>query len=258
MGAGPIYVVLLDGPVFKSEYLLMRVIAPLKALLLISALILSACGGGTNTAGAGGSGVGGTGITTVQGNVSQVLARASQRRERTFAQRAVAALTDWISAPANAQSMVLEGIQVIGGGQSTTTDGNGNFELRNVAPSDDFALTFVLENDRTIVLPVGSVPPDSRVQVIDVVLDPNRGIATAADVAVEENAASVPGLDIASDNVNGAAGNGNNGNNGNNGSNGNNGNNGIEGIENIEGINGLGPDNAGQNNPAGSPPPAFR
>lgn len=249
------------SPVFKKKQFLMRVTASpprsLNALLLILTITLSACGGGTNTAGAGGSGIGGTGITTVHGNVSQVLTDTSRVRDRTFTQRVFAVLTDWLSTPANAQSMLLEGIEVIGGGQITTTDGNGNFALENVAPSDNFALTFVLEDEQMIVLPIGVVPSGSHVQVIDVVLDANQGVATAADVEIKKNedSGNVQGMNLPNNNANGA-GNARNGNNAGNSDNPGNGGNPLNGDNPVNGGNashGNPPDNAGQNIPTGVP-----
>jgi len=168
----------------------MRPTAPsryLNVLVLALTLALTSCGGGTNTAGAGGSGVGGTGITTVTGNVSQVVARAPATQDPGLARSMLAVATGWLAAPAGAQEGSLAGIQVIGGGQSTTTDGAGEFELQDVTPSDNFRLIFIPEEDRTIVLPIGTVRSGARVRVVNVVLDTGRGVANADDVEVQED-----------------------------------------------------------------------
>ena len=159
----------------------------LNILVLALTFALSSCGGGTNTAGAGGSGIGGTGITTVTGNVSQVVARAPTAPEPTLTRKLLAIATGWLAAPANAQNEAFGGITVIGGGQSTTTDNTGEFVLEGVTPSDNFQLIFIPEEDRTIVLPIGVVPSGARVRVVNVVLDTNRGVAQADDVEVERN-----------------------------------------------------------------------
>jgi len=170
----------------------MRPIMPLRylnCLILALTLALTSCGGGSNTAGAGGSGVGGTGITTVTGNISHVVAMAPQG-ERTLSKRMLAGVFNWLSTPVNAQAIQLGGIQVFGGGQSTTTGGDGRFELNDVAPSDNFTLRFVLEDNeenQTVVLPIGAVPAGSRVQVNDIVVNADQGFASAGDVEVKEN-----------------------------------------------------------------------
>ena len=159
-------------------------------LIVALALALSSCGGGSNTAGVGGSGIGGTGITaaTVNGNVVQVVNQA-RLRDPALAQKLLAMVTDWLSAPANAQtgSGPIEGIQVIGGGRITTTDSGGNFELQGVNPSANFVLNFVLSQDQTIALPIGAVPAGSRVTVRNITLNADQGFASADDVEVEEN-----------------------------------------------------------------------
>lgn len=163
-------------------------------IVLLMALGLSSCGGGTNTAGTGGSGIGGTGITTVAGNVSQVVASASEQQNRTLAGRFITTVTDMIAGPVNAQSQSdsVEDIRVIGGGRITTTNADGSFTLNDVTPSESFTLFFELPDDRSIVLPIGAVPSGSRVQVINVVLDTGLGFASAEEVRVEENAGGSP------------------------------------------------------------------
>lgn len=162
-----------------------RILIP---LVLAFALALSSCGGGTTTVGSGESGIGGTGITTVVGNVSQVIDRdQGDDLARAQIQRAVAEAMDWITTPVNASSTRLGGIKVFGGGQSATTDDSGNFKLEGVSPSDNFVLTFVFEDDETVSLPIGSVPPRSRVQVNNIVVDIEKGFATPGSVEVEED-----------------------------------------------------------------------
>lgn len=158
----------------------------LNAFIVILTIALSSCGGGTHTAGAGGSGIGGTGITTVTGNVSQVVARAPQG-DQTLARRVLAGAVRWVSAPANAQAFQLGGIQVFGGGRMTTTDDSGNFVLEDVAPSDNFVLSFVFEDNETITLPIGAVPAGSRARVHDIVVDVEQGFATPSRVEIDED-----------------------------------------------------------------------
>lgn len=158
----------------------------LNPLIIILAMALSSCGGGTHTAGAGGSGIGGTGITTVTGNVSQVVAQAPQD-EQTLARRLFAGAMSWVSTPVNAESHQLGGIRVVGGGRMTTTDDSGHFVLEDVAPSDNFVLSFVFEENETITLPIGAVPPGSRARVNDIVVNVEQGFATPGDVEIEEN-----------------------------------------------------------------------
>ncbi len=157
----------------------------LNPLILVLTVVLSSCGGGSNTSGAGGSGIGGTGITTVTGNVSQVIAEAPQE-DQALARRMLAGAVEWLAAPVNAQSARLGGIQVFAGGQVTTTEEDGSFVLEDVAPSDNFVLNFVFEDNQTIALPIGAVPPGSRVEVRNVVVDTTQGIATPEEVEIEE------------------------------------------------------------------------
>lgn len=157
------------------------------AVLLALTLVLTSCGGGTYTAGAGGSGIGGTGITTVTGNVSQVVAEAGQPGSLFAGSRTLAVLSRLAANAANAQSGSLAGIQVTGGGRTTTTDGAGGFHLEGVTPSDDFVLTFVVPTDGPITLPIGTVPAGALVRVDNVVLHTGQGTAAAGDVKVEPN-----------------------------------------------------------------------
>lgn len=160
----------------------------LNLLILAATLVLSSCGGGTNTAGAGGSGIGGTGITTVTGNISQIITTAPDE-EQALARRMIAGLVNWLSAPANAQAAQLGGVRVIGGGQSTTTDDSGAFVLEDVRPSDSFNLSFIFEDNQTITLPIGQVTAGKLVQVNDIVIDTAQGFANAGDVEIEDNPA---------------------------------------------------------------------
>lgn len=157
-------------------------------LILVLAVALSSCGGGSNTAGVGGSGVGGTGITTVTGNVSQVVARAPG--DRPLARRLLADTVSWLAAPVNAQSGSLAGIQVIGGGKVTTTDASGEFILEDVTPSDNFILRFVFEDNDPILLPIGAVPAGARIRVINIQVDTGQGFATAGGIEIRENGGS--------------------------------------------------------------------
>lgn len=176
----------------------------LNPLILLLTLALSSCGGGTNTAGSGGSGIGGTGITTVTGNVSQVIAEGPEEEEEmqdaSLARRMVAGAMSWVSAPVNADEVPLGDITVFGGGGRTTTDDSGNFVLEDVAPSANFILQFVVEDRKPVVLPIGTVPAGKRAQVNNIVVDVDQGLATAENVVIEEN-------DAPGDESNGAAGN---------------------------------------------------
>jgi len=157
------------------------------AVLLALTLTLTSCGGGTYTAGAGGSGIGGTGITTITGNVSQVVAEMQRRDDPFVSRRMLAALSRLATTAANAQSGSLAGIQVTGGGRKATTDGSGSFHLEGVTPSDDFVLSFVVATDGPITLPIGTVPTGSHVRVDNVILHTGQGTAAAEDVKVEPN-----------------------------------------------------------------------
>lgn len=157
----------------------------LNPLILVLTVALSSCGGGSNTSGAGGSGIGGTGITTVTGNVSQVITEAPQN-EQALARRMLAGAASWLARPVNADSQPLGDIKVFAGGQVTTTDDDGRFKLVDVVPSDNLVLSFVLENNQTIALPIGAVTPGSRVEVRNVVVDATQGVATPEAVEIEE------------------------------------------------------------------------
>lgn len=157
------------------------------ALLLMLALALSSCGGGSDSDSGGGGGSDNGGTATVAGNVSWVVEPAPQARDRTPGQILLAAAVDYLAAPANAQA-VLDGIQVIGGGQQDTTDAEGNFSLEGVTSSDNFILRFELGEDQSITLPIGVVPDGSRVTVINIVLNADQGFAQAEDIEIEENA----------------------------------------------------------------------
>lgn len=155
-------------------------------LILILALALSSCGGGSDTtAGVGGSGVGGTGITTVSGNVSQVVAAGPANQ--TLARRLLFDTVDWLAAPVNANPDSLADIQVIGGGRVATTNDSGEFILEDVTPSDNFVLRFVIPEEDPILLPIGSVPDGARIRVINIVVDTGQGFATAGGIEVQEN-----------------------------------------------------------------------
>ncbi len=155
-------------------------------LLVFLTLVLSSCGGGTTTVGSGESGIGGTGITTVTGNVSQVIADGPDA-EHAMVRRMIAGAVNWVAPPVNADLTLLGGIHVIGGGQFTTTDDSGNFVLEDVSPSNNFVLSFVFEDDETVALPIGTVPAGARVTVNDIVVDVDQGFATPGNVEIEEN-----------------------------------------------------------------------
>ncbi|MDZ7839940.1 MAG: hypothetical protein U5R46_03835 [Gammaproteobacteria bacterium] len=158
-------------------------------LILILALALSSCGGGSGTtAGVGGSGVGGTGITTVTGNVSQVVAAGPANQ--TLTRKLLAGTVDWLATPVNAQSGSLAGIQVIGGGRVTTTNDSGEFILEDVTPSDNFVLRFVLPDEDPILLPIGSVPDGARIRVINILVDTGQGFATAGGIEIQDSGGS--------------------------------------------------------------------
>lgn len=181
----------------------------LNALILALTLVLSSCGGGSNTAGAGGSGIGGTGITTVTGNISYVVAPSSQA-ELAPGGNLLAGVINWLSSPViaqDAQDVQLGGIQVFGGGRSAITDDAGNFTLEDVAPSDHFVLNFVLEENETVSLPIGVVRAGTRVKVNDIVVNADQGFANAGSVEVEENTTSSEDPDNGSAGTPGGAGN---------------------------------------------------
>jgi len=157
----------------------------------ILVLALASCGGGLSTAGNGGSGVGGTGITRVSGNVVQVVASEQETSNREARGGLFVSLVRWISRGAIAQSTSLGGIRVSGGGQSTTTDTSGDFELLGVRPGDDFRLTFEAAGSRPIVLPVGEVSTGASVEIKDIVLDTLNGTAEAAEIRIQENPGNV-------------------------------------------------------------------
>lgn len=158
-------------------------------IILVLAIALSSCGGGSGTtAGVGGSGVGGTGITTVTGNVSQVVAAAPTNQ--TLAGKLLADTVDWLAAPVNAQSGSLADIQVIGGGRVATTNDIGEFTLKDVKSSDNFVLRFVFPDEDQILLPIGSVPDGARVRVINILVDTGQGFATAGGIEIQEDGGS--------------------------------------------------------------------
>lgn len=165
----------------------------LNLLILVSALALASCGGGATTAGSGGSGIGGTGITTVTGNVVEVIATAPEQEQASLGGRMIARAVRWVAAPVSAAATDLAGIRVVGGGQITNTDENGDFVLEDVSPSESFILTFELADDSTINLPIGTVPAGSLVQVSDIVINADEGFANPGDIDIEENPGSGPG-----------------------------------------------------------------
>lgn len=191
----------------------MRLTVPprfLHPLILVLTFALSSCGGGTDTAGAGGSGIGGTGITTVTGNISQVVALAPQD-DQPLARSLLAGAFNWFSTPVNAQSTPPDddqrgGIQVFGGGQLTTTNDDGEFVLEDVEPSDNFVLRFVFEENQTVTTSIGPVPPGALVTVSDIVVDTEQGFANPGSVRVEENRQSNNGNSQNASNNNNATG----------------------------------------------------
>ena len=159
----------------------------LRIVALTSALSLMSCSGGSGvTAGAGGSGIGGTGVTLVRGNVATVVAAL----ESTEQVRMVAGLIDLLNPPAIAQSGSVANILIFGGGQSDTTDELGRFELIEVTPSPNFALTFTFSDGEQINLVIGSVPELAAVEVNNIVVDKRQGNASPSSVEVKDNSGS--------------------------------------------------------------------
>jgi hypothetical protein len=159
----------------------------IRLTVLTAALVfLTSCGGGTTTAGAGGSGIGGTGITaTVNGNVAQVVAQGPSPDQGGLPVRMLAAIIDLFAARVNAQTGGVGGIGVQGGNQQTVTDSMGRFSLPNATPSDNFQIVLTFPDAQQIGFNIGSVPPGSTVQVSNIVVNKSRNTARPSAVNVE-------------------------------------------------------------------------
>ncbi len=135
-------------------------------------LVISACGGGT-TAGVGGTGIGGTGISlaTVNGNVAQVTASAMDPLNTGHQAQMLATHIELLHKTASAQTGGVTRIVVKGGGQRSTTDQFGRFNLPGVLPSNNFLLQLILPNGQSFSLPVGNVPAGTIVEVKNIVIN---------------------------------------------------------------------------------------
>jgi hypothetical protein len=146
-------------------------------------LFFTSCGGGSSSSG---SGIGGTGITLVQGNVSSVDGQLFVTINPEGSQQAVAMLTEWIIPLSYAQSGSQGLLTVSGGGQSTSVNSSGEFQLPGVTPSTHFVLTFVAAGNNTIPLGIGEVPKGATVTVKNIAIDTNDSSAKPAEIDVKE------------------------------------------------------------------------
>lgn len=160
---------------------------PLRRLLIVLAFsLLSACGGGISSSGTGGSGIGGTGITLVRGNVSSVNGQLYVHIAPLTETNAFAYLYEWIIPFSYAQSSQVSSLRVSGGGQSTSVTSTGDFALPGVTPSPDFVLTFTVNGNQAIRMPIGRVDDGATVTVNDVAINTSASSARPSDIEVEE------------------------------------------------------------------------
>lgn len=151
---------------------------------LATVLVIS-CGGGSVAGDE--SGIGGTGLTFVKGNVASVNGVSAARLTE---ESGMLALLSSLISPAVAQTANLSGIEVAGGGKSTTTDAMGDFVLADVQPSNAFMLRFTFPNGRVVNLNIGPVGDQTIVDVSNIAIDTATGQATFTTIAVEDNSAA--------------------------------------------------------------------
>ena len=150
------------------------------ASIVVTALLLHACGGGgVASTGSGGSGIGGTGMTLVQGNVLSVDGQLYVYME----QHGEGRLLDWLLHPAYAQ---VADIVVSGGGQSATVNSGGSFAQAGVTPSSDFILRFTVNGRDRAQVNIGKVNQGSVVTVRDISIDTRTSSAKPKEVEQQE------------------------------------------------------------------------
>ncbi len=154
-------------------------------IVFIFALSFASCGGGSSSSG---SGIGGTGITLVRGNVSSVDGQLFVSIHPEGSYLPITCLAEWIIPLSYAQSGGAGSLTVSGGGQTTTTNSAGEFELPGVTPSASFVLTFKTNGNNTIPLGIGEVLNGAVVTVKDIRIDTKNGSAKSTDIDVEEPA----------------------------------------------------------------------
>jgi len=154
------------------------------AIVFIFALSFASCGGGSSSSG---SGIGGTGITLVRGNVTSVDGQLFVLLSPEGTYHSIDYLTEWIIPLSYAQSNGTDSLTVSGGGQTTTVNSAGEFELPGVTPSANFVLTFKTDGD-SIPLGIGEVLNGAVVTVKNIRIDTKSGSAKPADIDVKEPA----------------------------------------------------------------------
>lgn len=155
------------------------------AIVFLFALSFTSCGGGSSSSG---SGIGGTGITLVRGNVTSVDGQLFVLLSPEGTHQSIDYLTEWIIPLSYAQSGSTGSLTVSGGGQTTSVNSAGEFELPGVTPSANFVLTFKTDDNDTIPLGIGEVLNGAVVTVKNIRIDTKSGSAKPADIDVEEPA----------------------------------------------------------------------
>lgn len=160
--------------------------ASLRRLLLVTiALFITSCGGGISSSGSG-SGIGGTGITLVSGNVSSINGQLFVHLAPESKSGKLIAISDWIIPASHAQVSSISSLIVSGGGQSVEVSPSGTFALPNVTPSDHFVLTFTVNGNQSIPMPIGQVQAGAAVIVKDIAIDTQKSQARPSEIDVVE------------------------------------------------------------------------
>ncbi len=150
---------------------------------ILSMILLVSCGGGGSSTSSGG---GTTSGATVQGFVSQFngVAMVSPSRDQSMLARAMTSVFDRVLATADA----LEGVTVIIGGMTTTTDSDGSFSVEGV-PAGPTEVTFIFGdvNVTTII----NIPPNAEeVYLNDVRVVDNKVVINGINFELDDDRSS--------------------------------------------------------------------
>jgi hypothetical protein len=152
--------------------------------VLTGCLLSVSCGNSSiSSSGSGGSGIGGTGISLVKGNIASVDGQlVLYIRADDF--QIVYRILELVSTTGYTQNAKV--LSVSGGGVSSPVNNNGQFELSNVSPSENFKLVFLLSTKQAASLSIGRVGKDDIVIVNDISINSDAGTASAKTIDVTE------------------------------------------------------------------------
>jgi hypothetical protein len=159
---------------------------------IVSMMLIVSCGGGGGSTSSGG---GTTSGTTVQGFVTQFngVAMVSPNRAQSMLARALTSVSDRVLPTADA----LEGVTVIIGGLTTTTDSSGSFSVEGVPPGPT-EVTFIF-GDVTVTTIIDIPPNAEEVYLNDVRVVDNKVVINGInfelddDRSIDDNVSSADG-----------------------------------------------------------------